>query len=63
MNNLTFVASNNEALNIVKKTKIIDSYYELLKIILEMLKNEKNYERQKEIQNNFFRIINLLDEY
>ena len=63
MNNLTFVASNNEALNIVKKTKIIDSYYELLKIILEMLKNEKNYERQKEIQNNFFRIINILDEY
>ena len=63
MNNLTFVASNNEALNIVKRTKIIDSYYELLKIILEMLKNEKNYERQKEIQNNFFRIINLLDEY
>ena len=63
MNNLTFVASNNEALNIVKRTKIIDSYYELLKIIIEMFKNEKNYERQKEIQNNFFRIINLLDEY
>ena len=37
MNNLTFVASNNEALNIVKKSKIIDSYYELLKIILEMV--------------------------
>ena len=63
MNNLTFVASNIEALNIVKKTKIIDSYYELLKIIIEMFKNEKNYERQKEIQNNFFRIINILDEY
>ena len=63
MNNLTFVASNNEAINIVKRTKIIDSYYELLKIIIEMFKNEKNYERQKEIQNNFFRIINLLDEY
>jgi len=63
MNNLTFVASNIEALHIVKKTKIIDSYYELLKIILDILKNEKDYDRQKEIQNNFFRIINLLDEY
>ena len=63
MNNLTFVASNNEALNIVKRTKIIDSYYELLKIIIDLFKNEKNYDRQKEILNNFFRIINLLDEY
>ena len=63
MNNLTFVASNNEALNIVKRTKIIDSYYELLKIIIDLFKNEKNYDRQKEILNNFFRIINILDEY
>ena len=58
MNNVSF----DDAIQIMKREKIINVFYGLIRVKIDQLRVETNYEKKKEIQLNILELIDNLSD-
>ncbi len=59
---MNYCATNNDAIVMVKRSKIIDLLDELIKTKIHHLQHESNNENREIILNKILELINLLEE-
>ncbi len=59
---MNILATDHDAIVLVKRSKIVDLYYELIKTKIHHLQHESNNENREIILNKILELIALLEE-